>query len=210
MEEKINKIKTKFNALGISKIPIKFKLSPEAKIKLIELNNITNIEIYKHDLDKNDKNRNIILILHKILFILFDEEEIYSVINEDIFWEKCCDYLLRFSKGKLGDFIFGKIHKFEFNSKCVNKIETIIKDNKEHTINLINDLSKKNNILITPLIKEALEYCGIILIPSKTQGSIVIKNLKNNQIMINYLNNLKVRYFLSKYEEEDDDDDDEE
>ena len=59
--------------------------------------------------------------------------------------------------------------------------------------------------MIAPLIKEALEYCGVIFDPEKTQGNIIIKNLKNNQVIINYLNNLKVRYFLAKYEEEEDD-----
>ena len=57
-----------------------------------------------------------------------------------------------------------------------------------------------------PLIKESLEYCGVIFSENKTEGNIYIKNLRKNQIMINYLNNLKVRYFLSKYNEEDEED----
>ena len=56
------------------------------------------------------------------------------------------------------------------------------------------------------LIKELFEYFGIIFSKDKTEGNIYIHNLKRNQIIINYLNNLKVRYFLSKYNEEEEDD----
>ena len=56
------------------------------------------------------------------------------------------------------------------------------------------------------LIKELFEYFGIIFSKDKTEGNIYINNLKRNQIIINYLNNLKVRYFLSKYNEEEEDD----
>ena len=36
--------------------------------------------------------------------------------------------------------------------------------------------------MIAPLIKEALEYCGVIFNPEKTQGNIIITNLKNKSI----------------------------
>ena len=201
LEEKINKIKVKFSEKELTNPPSKFTLSLEAKNKLIEFNKSTNIKIYKHDLDKNNRDNKLIIIEHKILFILLGKEEIYSIKNENIFWKKCCDYLIENSSGKLGYFIFEKIKEFKFNLKYINKIENIIKDNKK---NIIKELTN-NNFLITPLIKEFLEYCGIIIVPSKTQVSLVIKNLENNQKKIKYLNNLKVRYFSEKYKEDNDD-----
>ena len=202
MEEKINKIKGEYTEDEISNHPIKFTLSDEAKNKISELNKDENIEIYKNDLDKNNKDINIIIITHRILFVLLCQEEIYSISNDNIFWKKCGEFLLRNNNGNLGNYILQKVDEFIFTSKIVNKIEYIIKDNKE---NIINELINNNNIMLIPLIKEAMEYCGIIFSKSKTQGNIIITNLKQNQTVINYLNNLKVRYFLAKYEEDDDD-----
>ena len=204
MESKIKRIKKEFSEEQISQAPEGLVLSDDALNKLKELNNDENIQIFKNELDKNDKDFSLIIILYKIIFILFDIEEIYSVVNDDIFWEKCCKFLIENTDGQLGDYILGKISEINFDSKCVNTIEILIKDKKE---NFINDLSNNNKYLVEPFIKEAFEYCGIIFDPKKTQGSIIVKNLKNNQMVINYLNNLKVRYFLAKYEEEDDDDD---
>ena len=205
MENKIKRIKKEFSDEQISQTPDGLVLSDDARNKLKELNNDENIQIFKNELDKNDKDFNLIIILYKIIFILLDIEEIYSVVNDDIFWEKCRKFLIENTDGQFGDYILGKISAINFDSKCVNTIEILIKDKKE---NLINDLSNNNKFLVEPFIKEAFEYCGIIFDPKKTQGSIIIKNLKNNQMVINYLNNLKVRYFLAKYEEEEDDDDD--
>lgn len=202
MEEKINKIKNEYSEEEISNPPIEFTLSIEAKSKLIELNEDENMEIYKNDLDKNNKDINIIIITHRILFVLLSKEEIYSISNDNNFWKKCGEFLLRNSNGKIGNYILQKVDDFKFTLKTVNKVEYFIKDNKE---NIINELINNTNIILIPLIREALEYCGIIFSKSKTQGNIIITNLKQNQIIINYLNNLKVRYFLAKYEEDDDD-----
>ena len=131
-----------------------------------------------------------------------DKEEIYSILNEINFWKKCGGYLVTNSEGNIGDFIIEKISSFRFDSKSYNNIENLIKENKE---SFIKELKDDKNFFISQLIEESLVYCGVILDPAKTQGSIIIKNLKNNQTVINYLNNLKVRYFLAKYEEDDDD-----
>ena len=203
METKIKKIKNEFSEEDISHRPKEFMLSEEAINKLKELNNIEKQQIFKNEININENNLNILIIIYKILFVLLDIEQIYSIVNDNIFWKKSYQYLLKHSNdGKIGDFILEKIPKFSFSSKSFNKIETIIKDNKE---NIIKDIINNETIMIAPLIKEALEYCGVIFDPEKTQGNIIIKNLKNNQVIINYLNNLKVRYFLAKYEEEEDD-----
>ena len=203
METKIKRIKNEFSDKDISHPPKDFLLSEESKNKLKELNNNEKQAIFKTDLDKIDKDKNLLIIIYKILLVLLDKEEIYSILNDNIFWRRTSQYLLKQSSdGKIGDFILGNIPTFSFNSKSFNKIETIIKDNKE---NIINEKKNNENIIIAPLIKEALEYCGVIIEPGKTQGNIIIKNLKKNQMIINYLNNLKVRYFLAKYEEDEDD-----
>ena len=202
METKIKKIKNEFSEEILSNPPIKFSISEETNNKIKELNKDENIQIFKNDLDIKNKNTNLLIKIYKILFILIDKEYIYSILNENKFWKKCCEYLINNSKGKIGDFIIEKISSFIFDVKTFNNIENIIKENKE---NFIKELKEDKKYFISKLIEEALVYCGVIFEPTKTQGNIIIKNLKNNQTVINYLNNLKVRYFLAKYEEDDDD-----
>ena len=141
-------------------------------------------------------------MIYKILFIFLGEEKIYNIINKDIFWIKCYIYFNDNSKKNVIDFVVQKILLFNFSVKEFNIIENLLKENKDE---IINEISNNKNFLI-PLIKELLEYFGIIFSKDKTEGNIYIKNLRRNQVIINYLNNLKVRYFLSRYNEEEDDD----
>ena len=201
METKIKSIKSEFSEEVLRNPPIDFSPSEEAERKLKDLNKNENIEIFKRDLDINNKDNNILIIAYKILFVLLEEEEIYCIINNKNFWKKCSNYLFENSEGKIGDFILDKILLFDFGSKSFNKIQNILKDNRE---DILKEIQSNEKFFILPLIKEILEYFGIIFDPKKTQGHIFIKNLKNNQMIINYLNNLKVRYFLAKYEEDDD------
>ena len=201
MEIKIKKIKNQFSEAQLSN-PLEFYISEEIKDQLKQLNNNEIINIFKSDLDKNESNINFLILLYKIFFILIDKEEIYNILIDNHFWKKCGNFLIENSEGNIGDFIIEKISEFIFNSKSYNKIEHLIKDDKE---NFINKLKTDRIFFISPLIKEALIYCGVIFDPEKTQGNIMVKNFKNNQMVINYLNNLKVRYFLAKYEEDDDD-----
>ena len=199
IENKINEIKKEFNKEKLLQIK-KFEISEnlKEKIKLINtlefLNEILNREM-------NNISGNIITI-YKIFFVFFGEEKIYSTLNADIFWKKCYNYFNEKCKGNIGNFILNKIQLFNFKSKEFNKIRNLLKENKNE---IINEISDSENCLMS-LIKELFEYFGIIFSKDKTEGNIYIHNLKRNQIIINYLNNLKVRYFLSKYNEEEEDD----
>ena len=196
IENKINEIKNKFTEEELSHKK-KFEITQETSYILKKINK----EDYLKKLKNLEKNENI-FIIYKILFILLGEENIYNTLNKDIFFKKCL-YFFENSPDNLGDFILEKIPEFNFEKNEFNMIENLIKDNKSE---IINEISNSKKYLIIPLIKEFLEYIGIIFSENKTEGSIYINNLRKNQIIINYLNNLKVRYFLSKYNEEDDED----
>lgn len=199
IENKINEIKKQFNKANLSFIK-KFEISEQVKenIRLINtddfLNEIKNMEI-------NDTN-GYLIILYKIFFVFLGEEKIYNILNADIFWKKCFNYFNEKCKGNIGNFILHKIPFFNFGTKEFNKIRNLLKENKNE---IINELStNKNNLM--PLIKELFEYFGIIFSKDKTEGNIYINNLKRNQIVINYLNKLKVKYFLSRYNEDEEED----
>ena len=199
IENKINEIKNQFNKENLSQIK-NFEISKEImdKIKLINakdfLDEIKNMKI------NNTKGK--LIILYKIFFVFLGEEKIYNTLNIDIFWEKCFNYFKEKCKGNIGNFIIHKIHLFNFGSKEFNRIRNLLKENQNE---IINELLDNKNCLM-PLIKELFEYFGIIFSKDKTEGNIYINNLKRNQIVINYLNNLKVRYFLSRYNEDEEED----
>ena len=194
IENKINEIKNQFNKDNLSHIK-KFEISEETKDKI----KLINIEELLKEIKNNNEN---LRVIYKILFIFLGEEKIYNIINKDIFWIKCYIYFNDNSKKNVIDFVVQKILLFNFSVKEFNIIENLLKENKDE---IINEISNNKNFLI-PLIKELLEYFGIIFSKDKTEGNIYIKNLRRNQVIINYLNNLKVRYFLSRYNEEEDDD----
>jgi hypothetical protein len=196
IENKINEIKNIFSIEDFSKNSL-FQITEETKNKILEINNEDFLNEFKN---MEENNNNIyLMIIYKILFIFLGEDKIYKTLNSNIFWVKCYDYFNKNCENKLGEFLLKRIPLFNFGTKEFNKIENLIKGKK---IEIINEISNNTKYLIIPLIKEALEYIGIIFSKEKTEASIYIKNLKNNQIIINYLNNLKVRYFLSKYNEE--------
>ena len=201
IENKIIEIKNKFTKENLSNKK-KFEITKETK----EIIKKMNTEEYLNKLENiaSDNNNENLIIIYKILFVLLNEENIYNILNKNIFWKKCFDFFkTNCPEGNVGDFILLKIPNFKFDIKEFNKIQKLLKGNKNQ---IINEISNNKDFLIMPLIKESLEYCGVIFSENKTEGNIYIKNLRKNQIMINYLNNLKVRYFLSKYNEEDEED----
>ena len=201
LEKKISEIKNLFSEEDLSQRK-KFEITQETRELIKKMNNEEYIDKPKN-FKKNDKANENINIIFKILFIFLGEENIYITKNNDIFWKKCLHYFDEKCSGKIGDFLLQKIPFFKFDTKEFNRIENLLKENKTE---IINEMKQNTNYLIIPLIKESLEYFGIIFSQQKTEGSLYIKILRKNQIIINYLNNLKVRYFLSKYNEEDDED----
>ena len=201
LEKKINEIKNLFSEEDLSQRK-KFEITQETRELIKKMNNEEYIDKLKN-FKTNDKANENINIIFKILFIFLGEENIYITKNNDIFWKKCLHYFDEKCSGKIGDFLLQKIPFFKFDTKEFNRIENLLKENKTE---IINEMKQNTNYLIIPLIKESLEYFGIIFSQQKTEGSLYIKILRKNQIIINYLNNLKVRYFLSKYNEEDDED----
>ena len=201
LEKKINEIKNLFTEEDLSQRK-KFEITQETRELIKKMNNEEYIDKLKN-FKTNDKANENINIIFKILFIFLGEENIYITKNNDIFWKKCLHYFDEKCSGKIGDFLLQKIPFFKFDTKEFNRIENLLKENKTE---IINEMKQNTNYLIIPLIKESLEYFGIIFSQQKTEGSLYIKILRKNQIIINYLNNLKVRYFLSKYNEEDDED----
>jgi hypothetical protein len=108
MEIKIKKIKKEFSEEQLLNPPKEFTISEEIKDILKKLNNNENEDLFKSNLDENDPNKDLLIKLYKIFFILLDKEEIYNLFFDNHFWKKCGEYLIENSEGNIGDFIMKK------------------------------------------------------------------------------------------------------
>ena len=92
---------------------------------------------------------------------------------------KCTEYLnSKGENGKIGDFILSKFEKFNCDSKTIYYIEQIMKGKKDNmSPSYFSKICGSTGLLIF-LIKELMEYCGVIVSTKKTQLSRIYQNLK--------------------------------
>ena len=154
------------------------------------MNDSKNYNFFK----ENQLNNNIIAeinIIYKILLLFLGEKKLVEISNDNLFWSNCRKYLIDKSKdGKIGTMINNNIKNFNFEHKTINSIELILFGNKNNIINGYYEKLCKTTGLIIPLIKEALEFCGIIINEKNKKSFFILDNLIYNQNLINKINNI--------------------
>ena len=90
------------------------------------------------------------------------------------------------SEGKIGNYIINQVKNFYFDHQTINLIEFTLIGNKNNILNGYYEKLCKTTGLIIPLIKQVLEYCGIIT-SDKKYNPRILDNLKYNQMLINKL-----------------------
>ena len=152
-------------------------------------NNVFKIKQLEPPLDK-------IILVYKIFFQLIGKEELVKIENEKKFWEKTRKFILDNNEGKTGTFLKDYISEFDFTSENIYKLELLINGNEDKLKPLNYENICKTTGLVIFMIKDSLEYCGII------------KNDKKNMpsIMLNYLiylqNNLnRAKDYIEKLKE---------
>ena len=176
LDQKIKEYEEKYPEEELNKPYIEFQLSRGA-IKAVQLlNNGIYSKIFRRP--KLDNNLSQIYVIYRILFLFFGEYEIANIPEDRLFWVKCIEYLNNNGNDKIGDFIIQKIEKSEYNNKAIYYIEKILNGKKDNiTPSYFSKLCGSTGLLIF-LIKELLEYCGIIISPKKTQLSRIYHNYK--------------------------------
>ena len=187
IEDRINDFKQKHSEEEINKSITEFSLS-KGTIKAIEL---LNNELYDKIFKKSilEDNLKEILIIYRILFYLLSENEIAEIKDENLFWNKMREYLLNKSEGKIGTYISNSVKNFNFNNKTIYIINKLVKDIKNKIIPSYYTKICGTTGLVVFLIKDALEYCGIIYSDKKTQPSIIYKNLEYEKEQVYKIHN---------------------
>ena len=124
-----------------------------------------------------EKNVEEICKVYRILFTLLGEYQIANIPEDEYFWVKCTEYLNSKSEGKIGSFILEKFKNVTFEKKkivLINKFLVGMK--KKINPNYFPKICGTTGLLIF-LIKDALEYCGVIINDKKTQPARILDNL---------------------------------
>ena len=186
IEDKIKKLQNNSkNKEPTSKLIKEFKLSKDVIRNLKQLNEAQNIKLFKEkQINKNKITE--INIIYKILLLLLGEKKLVEISDDYTFWKKCCKYFLDKSEGKIGNYIINQVKNFYFDHQTINLIEFTLIGNKNNILNGYYEKLCKTTGLIIPLIKQVLEYCGIIT-SDKKYNPRILDNLKYNQMLINKL-----------------------
>ena len=175
IDDLIMKIRLKYSNDELNKKYNEFQVSRGA-VKAVELlNNPLYSKLFKKPvLEKNSEE---ICKIYRILFTLLGEYKIANIPEDDYFWIKCTEYLNNKSNGKIGSFILDKFKNITFDKqKIVLMNKYLIGMKKKINPNYFPKICGTTGLLIF-LIKDALEYCGVIINDKKTQPSRILDNL---------------------------------
>lgn len=175
IEDKISIIKLKYNKEVIETSP-EFQLSRSTSKAIDMLNDEVYEKIFKNKELKPPLDE--ILTTYRILFQLIKKEEFCEIKDDIKFWDKAGDYILTNNNGKTGDFIKSCLPEFDFSPSNIYKLKKIVNGNesklKGSTLNNICPTTR----LITFLIKDSMEYCGIFTNSKKNMPYILLKYLE--------------------------------
>ena len=103
-----------------------------------------------------------IYIIYRLLFVLLGENEIADIMDDRTFWVKCTEYLVTKSNGKIGSFISGKIKNFNFSHRNIYLMNRLLFSIKQKIIPPTFSKISTTTGLLFFLIKDSLEYCGVL------------------------------------------------
>lgn len=108
-----------------------------------------------------------IIIVYKLFCQLLKMEDYVQIKDDKIFWEKMSKFILDNKGNKLSDFCVRCVLKFNFDNKNIFKLKELAKDKSEKLKpGYFSKICGTTGLFIF-LIKDALEYCGVILSTKK-------------------------------------------
>ena len=179
IDEEIIKMKNKFKDEDFDSPKYSFKLS-EGSIRAIE---ILDDEIYNNIFKIEELNPplNDIILIYRIFFQLINKEEIIEIESDKKFWQEARNYFLENNDGKIGSFIKEYISEFDFTKQNIYKLKKLSTGKEDKLKPRTYENICKTTALISFIIRDSLEYCGVI--PNE-------KNMGPN-VVISYLEYIK-------------------
>ena len=185
IEDKIMYFKNKYSEEELNKPYLNFEMS-KGTVKAIQLlNNEEYIKIF--NLNNLDDELNEIYIIYRCLCYLINQKEIAEIKSDKLFWIKFCEFINEKSNGKIGDYINEVSKNFNFDDKTGLLLEKLVCDIKSKIVPSYYCKICTTTGLFSFLIKDALEYNGVLSLNKKTQVSRLYHNLEFAKTIIDQL-----------------------
>ena len=194
LDDRIIKYKLKYSQKDLTKPFTEFTIAKASIKTVVLLDQDLYSKLFKTPV--LDENLNDIYIIYRLLFVLLGEREIADIMDDKLFWLKCTEYLMTKSNGKVGSYIVERAKSFDFSHKSIYLMNRLLVGIKPKIIPTTFSKISGTTGLLFFLIKDALEYCGILINEKKTQQSRVLDNLMYYKNIIDTLANFID--FLSK------------
>ena len=196
IEEEINNINNKFKDENFDSLKYSFKLSKGSLKALTMLDDEKYNDIFK--IEELNPPVNEIILIYRIFFQLIDKEELTEIESDKKFWNEARNYFMENANGKIGSFIKEYTSEFDFTKKNIYKLKKLSNGKEDKLKPVIYENFCKTTGLVTFVIKEALEYCGIIFNEKKLMPNVFIsyleyikENLNECKEYINFLSSIK-------------------
>ena len=192
IQDQINSLKLKYPSDQFELEPPKFELSRGA-VKAVELLNNENGNYDKifHETEPNDE----IIFIYRIFFQFLKGNDLNSIKDQKKFWSKASEFILTQSNGKLGNFFRDSVNDFEFSVKNIFQARNIMKGKEELLKPGVLQKKCPTTALVNFLVKDTLEFCGIILSLKKNIPSLCLRYLEYidtvKKKLTNYIENLR-------------------
>jgi hypothetical protein len=192
IKEQINSLQKKYepDQFTAPKPEITLSHGTEKAIKL--LNEDKYNKIFKKELSPFLTE---IILVYRIFFQLLKDNSISKIKDDKLFWAKASEHILKSNNGKTGDFFKNSIPNFDFSYKNIYEVKKLI-NGQEGKIkpSFYSQICGTTGLFVF-LIKDILEYIGILQNYNKNVPSIMLSYLKyvgelQNKFEL-YINNIK-------------------
>jgi hypothetical protein len=117
-------------------------------------------------------------VIYRIFFYLCNKKDIATIEDNVEFWNVCSSYLINEGNGKTGSLINNLVKVFDFSDNNIYKINKLVeKNNAKIAPAYFSKICATTGLFIF-LIKDALEYAGIIYQDKKTPSGRLLQNLE--------------------------------
>ena len=192
IQDQINSLKLRYTEDQFKAKPQKFTI-PKITIKFLEMLNNEHYE--KIFLNKElSPPLNEIIVIYRIFFLFLKDNDLNKIKDDNLFWQKASDYILSHNNGKTGDFLKESVENLDFDAKNIYEAKKLKIANEERIKPAYFSSICGTTGLITYLIKDILEYCGVIISTKKNVPSLCLKYLEyieeTQNKLKNYIDNI--------------------
>ena len=187
IDDKINSLEAKFSQDDLN-APIKpFELSRGCSKAVGLLDEELYLRVFLRV--PPEKTLDEIVIVYRLFCQLINKEDFVQIKDDKIFFEKFSKYILENKGDKLSEFCLKCASQFNFDDKNILKLKEMAKDKVEKLKPAYFGKICGTTGLFVFLVKDTLEYCGVIE-DKKTPG---------NRIKANYLYQKKLFDGINKH-----------